>query len=60
MSRAIASTKSPDAPPKLTEALEYAVFPGGARIRPTILTTVALACGDDAPEMTDRAASVLN
>ena len=59
MSRAIASTKSPDAPPKLTEALEYAVFPGGARIRPTILTTVSLACGDDAPEMTDRAAAAL-
>ena len=32
------------APAKLAAALGYAVTPGGARIRPTILMSVALAC----------------
>ena len=46
-------------PAKLASALHYAVTPGGARIRPTILTSVALACGDDAPGLTDAAAAAL-
>jgi len=32
---------------------------GGARIRPTILTSVAMACGDDRPELTNAAAVAL-
>ena len=48
-----------DAPVKLGAALHYACAPGGARIRPTILTSVALACGDDRPEVTDAAAAAL-
>lgn len=47
------------APPRLGAALPYAVFPGGARIRPTILTSVAMACGDDRPGLTDAAAAAL-
>ncbi|WP_292290767.1 polyprenyl synthetase family protein [Marivita sp.] len=47
------------APPKLSEALHYACTPGGARIRPTILVSVAMACGDDSPRMTDAAAAAL-
>ncbi|MCF6445990.1 polyprenyl synthetase family protein [Nereida sp. MMG025] len=47
------------APPKLAQALRYGVTPGGARIRPTILTSVALACGDDKPEVTNAAAAAL-
>lgn len=47
------------APPKLSRALDYAVTPGGARIRPTILLSVALACGDDRPEMSNAAAAAL-
>jgi len=47
------------APPKLAAALDYAVKPGGARIRPTILTSVALACGDDRPDLTNAAAASL-
>lgn len=47
------------APSKLSDALYYACTPGGARIRPTILMSVAMACGDDAPEMTDAAAAAL-
>lgn len=47
------------APAKLAAALDYAVSPGGARIRPTILMSVAMACGDDRPELTDAAAAAL-
>ncbi len=46
-------------PARLGRALSYAVSPGGARIRPTILVSVAQACGDDRPELTDAAAVAL-
>jgi geranylgeranyl diphosphate synthase type II len=45
------------APPGLTSALRYAVFPGGARIRPRLCLAVAGACGDDAPGLADAAAA---
>lgn len=35
----------PGSPPKLCEAMGYAVFPGGARIRPRLTLAVAGACG---------------
>lgn len=47
------------APGRLAAALDYAVTPGGARIRPTILTSVAMACGDDCPRLTDAAGAAL-
>ena len=47
------------APSRLASALEYGVTPGGARIRPTILMSVAMACGDDRPALTDAAAAAL-
>ena len=56
---AIADAQSPPAPPRLASALEYAVTPGGARIRPTILLSVAMACGDANPVLADRAAAAL-
>ncbi|PJF08194.1 polyprenyl synthetase family protein [Pseudorhodobacter sp. MZDSW-24AT] len=59
MGRAMALAQSEAAPPRLGAALPYAVFPGGARIRPTILMSVALACGDDRPGLTDAAAVAL-
>ncbi|MGX0879147.1 geranylgeranyl diphosphate synthase type II [Roseovarius sp. MBR-154] len=46
-------------PQQLASALDYATTPGGARIRPTILMSVAMACGDDRPALTDRAAAAL-
>ncbi|AEI96358.1 geranylgeranyl pyrophosphate synthetase CrtE (plasmid) [Roseobacter litoralis Och 149] len=46
-------------PVRLSSALGYATAPGGARIRPTILTSVAMACGDDQPKLTDAAAAAL-
>lgn len=59
MSTALQVAQSGAAPPRLGAALPYAVFPGGARIRPTILMSVALACGDDRPGLTDAAAAAL-
>lgn len=59
MSRAIAAGQGGMAPAQLAAALEYAVTPGGARIRPTILMSVAMACGDDRPALTDAAAAAL-
>jgi geranylgeranyl diphosphate synthase type II len=46
-------------PGRLASALDYATAPGGARIRPTILLSVAMACGDDRPELSDSAAAAL-
>ena len=46
-------------PQTLDEAIQYSVFPGGARIRPTILLSVAVACGDDIPSLADAAAAAL-
>lgn len=56
---ALALAQGRDAPKKLASALPYAVLPGGARIRPTILLSVALACGDDRPALSDAAAAAL-
>lgn len=47
------------APAKLARALDYATSPGGARIRPTICMSVAMACGDDKPRLADAAATSL-
>lgn len=47
------------APPRLAKALDYAVNPGGARIRPTICLSVAMACGDDRPAVSDAAACAI-
>lgn len=47
------------APPKLAAALRHAVFPGGARVRPNLCLAVALACGDDEPEVADGAAAAI-
>lgn len=59
MKAAILSGQIAPTPPKLASALEYAVTPGGARIRPTILLSVAMACGDDRPALADAAATAL-
>lgn len=47
------------APAKLARALHYAVTPGGARIRPTILLSVAMACDEEWPALSDAAAVAL-
>ncbi|MCE8469095.1 polyprenyl synthetase family protein, partial [Rhodovulum sulfidophilum] len=56
MRQAIAEGQAGAAPGKLASAFEYALTPGGARIRPTICLNVARACGDDRPALADAAA----
>ena len=59
MDTAIRRGQAGTPPPRLAQALHYAVTPGGARIRPTILMSVAMACGDDRPGIADAAAAAL-
>lgn len=56
---ALALAQGKPAPQQLADALAYATLPGGARIRPTILLSVARACGDDQPMLADAAAAAL-
>jgi geranylgeranyl diphosphate synthase type II len=61
--RALRASLSPGAqqghPPKLAAAMQHAVFPGGARIRPKLTLAVALACGEDDPALTDGVAAAI-
>jgi geranylgeranyl diphosphate synthase type II len=56
---AIESVSSAGAPPTLAAALRYAVFPGGARVRPNLCLTIAGACGDAAPALADAMAAAV-
>lgn len=47
------------APPKLAAALEHALFPGGARMRPKLVLVAALASGDADPRAADAAAGAV-
>jgi len=53
---ALAQAVGPDCPPGLSKAMAHAVFPGGARVRPTLCLAVAEACGDPEPAVSDAAA----
>ena len=59
ISAAIRTGQVAPSPSKLASALNYAVSPGGARIRPVILMSTAKACGDDRPALADAAAVAL-
>ena len=59
IAEAIAAAQARPSPGKLAGALHYAVTPGGARIRPTILLSVAMACGDRNPGLANAAAAAL-
>jgi len=59
ISTAIRCSQAGATPPRLAAALDYAVTPGGARIRPTICMSVAKACGDDQPMLSDASAAAL-
>ncbi len=47
LSKTLKDAKQTPAPPKLAASVDYAVFPGGARVRPTLCLSVAEACGED-------------
>lgn len=55
--RAIGMAGGPACPPTLAEALDYAVFPGGHRIRPRLCMAVAMAQERCDPEVLDAALS---
>lgn len=59
LDRAVAHAEAPGAPPRLAEAIRYAVFPGGHRIRPRLCLSVARACGDDDPAASESAAAAI-
>ncbi|GGK46618.1 polyprenyl synthetase family protein [Salinarimonas ramus] len=54
---ALARAGGEDAPPLVASAMRYAVFPGGARIRPRLALGVAAACGGSAPGLAEAAAA---
>ena len=56
---ALGRTGQPGCPPRLGLAMHHAVFPRGARIRPRLCLAVAAACGEDAPAVTDAAATAI-
>jgi geranylgeranyl diphosphate synthase, type II len=56
---ALAVAQGPGCPPGLSQALRYAIFPGGAWVRPKLCLAVAWACGDSDPETTDTAAAAI-
>lgn len=57
--KAIRLGQAEPSPGRLAQALHYAVTPGGARIRPSILMSVAAACGDRTPKLADAAGAAL-
>jgi len=56
MQAALDRASGPACPPKLREAMRYAVFPGGGRLRPQLCLVAALASGDRDPVTADAAA----
>jgi geranylgeranyl diphosphate synthase type II len=59
LNQAVALADAPGCPPSLAAAVRYAVFPGGARVRPRLCLAVAYACGDDQPAVADSAAAAI-
>ncbi|MEM1412408.1 MAG: polyprenyl synthetase family protein [Pseudomonadota bacterium] len=59
LSNTLSTSTLDGSPERLSCALRYAVFPGGARVRPRLLAAVALANGDDRPALTDAAATAI-
>ncbi len=56
---ALALTRRQSSPPALADAVKYAVFPGGARVRPRLCLAVADACGAQEPEIANCAAAAI-
>jgi geranylgeranyl diphosphate synthase, type II len=50
---------APGAPPRLVAAVYHSVFPAGGRVRPELCIRVAMACGEDQPELTDGVAAAI-
>ncbi|MEM7081596.1 MAG: polyprenyl synthetase family protein [Pseudomonadota bacterium] len=59
LEQALSAAQHEDCPPRLRESLSYAVFPGGARVRPRLTLSVAAACGASNDAVVDAAAAAL-
>ena len=59
LSLAIREATGQGCPPLLAKALDYAVFPGGARVRPRLCLAVALANGNSEPRLASAAAAAI-
>jgi len=59
LAAALRNSLTAEAPPLLAAAMEYAVFPGGARIRPRLCLAVAAACQQDDPAIACAAAAAI-
>lgn len=59
LEEAMAEHATAQCPPLLAQALNYAVFPGGARVRPKICKAVALANNSSDVGLADAAASAI-
>lgn len=59
LQKAVARATGPSAPPLLAKAIAHSVFPAGQRIRPRLTLSVALACGDDQPVISNAAAAAI-
>ncbi len=56
---AVMRAQGPGCPPKLAQAIDYAIFPHGSFVRPRLCLAVAEACGDDQPGVSDAAAAAI-
>jgi geranylgeranyl diphosphate synthase type II len=59
LERATAYATAAGQPAKISEAIRYAIFPGGARVRPRLCQAVAVANGDRHPAAADAAATAI-
>jgi geranylgeranyl diphosphate synthase type II len=60
LAQSLALTRGEDSPPALIKAIRYAVFPGGARIRPRLCIAVARACAEDNARLSSAAAAAID
>src|SRR3712207_3062184 len=59
LSIALEHAEGAGGPPRLGKAMEHAVFPRGARVRPRLCLAVSAACGEDDPAAADAAAAAI-
>ncbi|MGD0503656.1 MAG: polyprenyl synthetase family protein [Steroidobacteraceae bacterium] len=59
LAAALRLARGSEAPPSLLAGMRYAVFPGGARIRPRLCLAVARACAEDSPDLSGATAAAI-
>ncbi len=59
LTAALSISDDEDCPPTFRAAMQHAVFPGGARVRPKLTLSVAMACEAPDPALVDCAAAAV-